>query len=295
MPWVPASLPFPRRALAVVAGLAVLVAGWQWRPLQEQLSASAPASERTVLQAGSEATLAVPSFPAEAGAVAPTRPAFPYAPGGDDILGGEAAPSAAGRAREPTLAPGMANGLHAADAATAAAGATAAPAPVQALALPDLSAFPIAAAADFFHDGRLALFTVAGAGSVQRASFLAADRQGRWSDRSQLLLREEDRTACALPRQALADDLNGDGRPDVYLVCGVEPPAACCRHQVFLSQPDGRYRRQDVAASWEGATDLRDVDGDGRLDAVGEGAPPRVLYGRGDGRFAAEPPAYGRK
>ncbi len=296
MPVLPSPLPARRPLLAGVAllvALMALVAAWRAAPRGEFAPAAAlrarPAEPAP--PASRSADPARPPAPPAADSAAPAeRPKHPYAPGGDDLLHWEAPAPAAGVAR---VSPGAGGGTLAgfAEAPAAPLAVVVPGAAAQALPLPDLSAFPIVAVADFFGDGRPGLFTVA----RQRASFMAADRQGRWADRSPALLREDDRAACAQPRQALAEDLNGDERPDVYLVCGAEPPAACCRHQVFLSQPDGHYRLQDVAASWEGATDLRDVDGDGRLDAVGEGVPPRVLYGSGDGRFAAGTPRQGRK
>lgn len=299
MPSLPLPLPARRAVLAASAFALALAAAWWADGRIDTPPGSRPAApERQVAQAGLiPADVAAPPGPAMSeAATANERSKPPYAPGGDDLLHWEEPTPARGVAGTAAGSPGAEGSTASgADVSPVALAVIAPGAGAQAVPLPDLSAFPIAAAADFFRDGRLGLFTVATAAGAQRASFLSADRQGRWSDRSSALLRDEDRAACAQPRQALAADLNGDDRPDVYLVCGAEPPAACCRHQVFLSQPDGRYRRQDVAASWDGSTDLRDVDGDGRLDAVGEGAPPRVLYGSGDGRFVPEPPRYGRK
>lgn len=93
-------------------------------------------------------------------------------------------------------------------------------------------------AADFFQDGRQSRFVTAADVPVH---WLAVDDQGRWTDRSAELQPEPaQRQGCARPRQALVADLNGDNRPDVWLVC--EGEAAL----VFVSgsSPEGgRYRR----------------------------------------------------
>jgi hypothetical protein len=102
-------------------------------------------------------------------------------------------------------------------------------------------------AADFFRDGRQSRFVTAAQAPVH---WLAVDDQGRWTDRSAELQPEPaQRQGCARPRQALVADVNGDGRPDVWLACDGEAAV------VFVSGDDGRYRRLRGRGDGDGAFD----------------------------------------
>lgn len=298
----------PRRAWAWRAGAcaaaAVLVAAWWPRgdPGPGRLPASVGAPRPA--EAGGWTSPPDPSGRAgpvtEGGAATSSSVGrFPFAPGGDDILGsdGGLAPTrmAAGSRLDDT-GPAGAVAEGAGGLAAVTGSAAAAPRPLRSQPLPDISAFPIAVAGDFFGDGRTALFAVVpDAAGVQRAAFLVVDRRGRWVDRSGDLLPAAERAACRQPRQALADDFNGDGRPDAYLVCSADGTAPCCRHWLYLSQPDGRYRRREVPAGWDGPTEAADLDGDGRIEVFPADQPAQALWGRGDGSFGADPRRYGRK
>ena len=142
---------------------------------------------------------------------------------------------------------------------------------------------------DFFQEGRAARWALAlSPKGASRVYVLARDEQGRWSDRSaELLPLEADRQACHRPSQALTADINGDGKPDVYLACDGQ-------QLLFISQADGQYRRLSTPFLLS-AIDAHalDVDGDGLVDVVTmdiqTGAPRAlVLYGRGDGCFGVQ-------
>lgn len=173
--------------------------------------------------------------------------------------------------------------------------------------------------ADFFQEGEASAFVTSGRvahvygpqdvpdvpGVVY---FLKRDAQGRWVDRSaQLLKTAEDRVACVSASYSLVADFNGDGKPDVFVSCtGVDywyehltpeqqRVAQTAEQLLFLSQPDGSYRRRTVpgAIYGHGATAF-DVDGDGLVDIVTTDAwnpnqrLPFVWRGRGDGRFVRD-------
>lgn len=142
---------------------------------------------------------------------------------------------------------------------------------------------------DYLQQGRRSLFVVAaGTDGDAAAHVMARDGTGRWTDRSADLLDEAERGVCASAVQAIGSDFNRDGRPDVWVVCEG-------RQLLFLSQPDGRYRRIETPFALHAVlAEARDVDGDGWPDIVTldtGSAMPRtlLLLGRGDGRFEAGP------
>ncbi|MFO1327708.1 MAG: VCBS repeat-containing protein [Rubrivivax sp.] len=174
--------------------------------------------------------------------------------------------------------------------------------------------------ADFFQDGRYAAFVnvnrhrnVWNLGqkipdSPNKAYFLAQDASGRWVDRtSELLPDGPERDTCISASYSIVADFNNDGKPDVYVACNgldvdlkdsfsVERKREVyLSHQVlFLSRPDGRYRRVDVPFNIYGhQAHAGDVNGDGFVDVVtansadfaGNDITPFVLLGRGDGTF----------
>ncbi|MFO1328527.1 MAG: VCBS repeat-containing protein [Rubrivivax sp.] len=151
-----------------------------------------------------------------------------------------------------------------------------------------LSIAPAAlAGADFLQDGQLALFAARpGADGRTRAHFEALDDEGRWQDRSAELLPDaQERALCEGATQALVTDLNGDGRPDLYLACADGP------QWLLLSTPDGRYRRAATPFALAALqAEAWDADGDGLVDivttvAAGGAARTLLLAGRGDGRL----------
>ena len=143
---------------------------------------------------------------------------------------------------------------------------------------------------DFLQQGRQSLFALAiGRDGLALAHVLARDAQGLWVDRSAELLDEGQRAVCPTAAQLISVDFNRDGRPDVWVVCSGS------RQLLFLSQPDGRYRRIETAFDLQARqAEARDVDGDGWADIVlldQWAGQPRILLllGQGDGRFVAGP------
>jgi Bacterial Ig-like domain (group 3)/FG-GAP-like repeat/FG-GAP repeat len=89
----------------------------------------------------------------------------------------------------------------------------------------------------------------------------------------------------------VAADLNGDGHADLVIQSVVNGTAAGGTANVFLGSADGLLT---AAGSYAGSSPvesmlLHDVDGDGHLDLVLEGANGRIeiLHGNTDGSFAA--------
>jgi hypothetical protein len=126
---------------------------------------------------------------------------------------------------------------------------------------------------DFFQEGEYSAFVTVTVGSSREARFLKKSGSS-WTDHTQsLLLNGAAITVCNTVAQALTADFNGDGKPDVFLVCGMS--AASDQHIVMSQSGTTSYARQAITNSagqaiqlqgWGGAA--ADIDGDGDIDIV---------------------------
>ena len=112
-----------------------------------------------------------------------------------------------------------------------------------------------------------------------------------WVDKTSEIL--TDAKGCVWPRKAISADFNGDGKPDIFLAChGFDaPPFAGEKQVLFLSQPDGKYKRSllDFTCYCHGAT-AGDFKGDGFADIIitdtsGQFQQPMYLRNNKDGTF----------
>ena len=100
------------------------------------------------------------------------------------------------------------------------------------------------AVADFQRNGSYSAFVIASNGIDQaRAFFVGYSANGVWSELSELFKTTLDWGACVRPEQSAVADLNGDGRPDIYVACSGDygVGAHSDPQYVYLSQPDGKY------------------------------------------------------
>lgn len=172
---------------------------------------------------------------------------------------------------------------------------------------------------DFFQEGRYSAFVMARrAGNLYGvpdisdlpgvAYFLAMDANGNWIDRtSELLKTPADRVVCVTASYSITADFNNDGKPDVYVACngvdyGLNIPdpqewrrVFLSNQVVFLSQPDGSYKRIDVPFQLYGhKAEAADINGDGNVDILttnqvdGSERMPFVLLGNGNGTFVRD-------
>jgi hypothetical protein len=142
---------------------------------------------------------------------------------------------------------------------------------------------------DFFQEGSYSAFVAVNqAGTSAKAYFLKKNTEGIWEDATTSLL--TDRSVCTTIVQSITADLNGDGKPDVYVVCG-GASAGAFKQVLFVSQPnDKTYLRQETSFTLQqawGAT-AGDIDGDGDVDlVVSDNGQAIVLMNDGRGMGAA--------
>jgi hypothetical protein len=126
---------------------------------------------------------------------------------------------------------------------------------------------------DFFQEGEYSAFVTVNAGSNNEARFLKKNGN-TWTDYTvNLIATPSNRGVCGSVAQALTADFNADGKPDVFLVCGMSTGS---EQQIIMSQSGGTsYVRQSVKDSTGQAIQLQgwgaaaaDIDGDGDIDVV---------------------------
>lgn len=130
--------------------------------------------------------------------------------------------------------------------------------------------------------------------------FLKQASDGRWDDvTDQLIPNPAERTTCVMSNYTLVADFNNDRKPDLYVACtgidfqvnGVWTSDQYTQQLVFISQPDGTYKRGIAEATpiYGHQATAGDIDRDGNVDIVtvdvGTFRQPYVLWGNGDGSF----------
>ena len=148
---------------------------------------------------------------------------------------------------------------------------------------------------DFFQEGQMSAFVVVNrSGLSGQAYFLRwKSAESKWIDDTARLLgtsASSNRDACVNSKYAITGDFNADGKPDVYLSCGVA--GGQTEYQpIFLSQADGTYVRRSSGIRLNGRTaSASHINGDAHLDLIVTNIAtgiPEVWVGDGQGSFTS--------
>lgn len=126
---------------------------------------------------------------------------------------------------------------------------------------------------DFFQEGEYSAFVAVDVSGLKEARFLK--RVGAlWVDyTSTILPAQATRSICSDVAQSITADFNSDGKPDVFVVCGM---SVASTQYIFMSQQNSaEYTKQSVMNSGGSAIGLQawgasaaDIDGDSDIDVV---------------------------
>jgi hypothetical protein len=126
---------------------------------------------------------------------------------------------------------------------------------------------------DFFQEGEYSAFVAVDVSGVKEARFLK--KVGSvWLDYTGTILpNQAERSICNDVAQAITADFNGDGKPDVFVICGM---SATSFQYIFMSQQSSAsYTKHSIANAAGTAISLQawgaaaaDIDGDSDIDVV---------------------------
>jgi hypothetical protein len=143
---------------------------------------------------------------------------------------------------------------------------------------PDVTALPGAnpkavAFGDFFQEGEYSAFVAVSVGASLEARFLKKNGSTWTDDTVKLMANASNRGVCASAAQALTADFNGDGKPDIFLACGMSSTSeqyivmSQAGTTSYVSQTIKNQSGQSIQLQGWGAA-AADIDGDGDADIV---------------------------